>query len=161
MAPPLKLGSGPNLACDLARRSQWGPPPAKDAGDTNPLTPAGPCSLVPCGGIRYSETRYKATFQAVLPLGSSVTCSSSPPPFPTLHTVLPGTSTFPESLGFSMSSTFLGSCTPPEPPTLPQVVFRYALAIFKYNEEEILRLQDSLEIYQYLRFFTKTICDSR
>lgn len=43
----------------------------------------------------------------------------------------------------------------------PQVVFRYALAIFKYNEEEILRLQDGLEIYQYLRFFTKTICNSR
>uniref|UniRef100_A0A8C5L5L1 TBC1 domain family member 2A n=1 Tax=Jaculus jaculus TaxID=51337 RepID=A0A8C5L5L1_JACJA len=42
-----------------------------------------------------------------------------------------------------------------------KVVFRYALAIFKYNEEEILRLQDSLEIYQYLRFFSKTICDSR
>ncbi|XP_048639268.1 TBC1 domain family member 2A isoform X3 [Marmota marmota marmota] len=42
-----------------------------------------------------------------------------------------------------------------------KVVFRYALAIFKYNEEEILRLQDSLEIYQYLRFFTKTICNSR
>lgn len=42
-----------------------------------------------------------------------------------------------------------------------QVVFRYALAIFKYNEEGILQLQDGLEIYQYLRFFTKTICDSR
>lgn len=42
-----------------------------------------------------------------------------------------------------------------------KVVFRYALAIFKYNEEAILQLQDSLEIYQYLRFFTKTICDSR
>lgn len=42
-----------------------------------------------------------------------------------------------------------------------KVVFRYALAIFKYNEEEILRLQDSLEIYQYMRFFTKTICNSR
>ncbi|XP_032979544.1 TBC1 domain family member 2A isoform X1 [Rhinolophus ferrumequinum] len=42
-----------------------------------------------------------------------------------------------------------------------KVVFRYALAIFKYNEEEILRLRDSLEIYQYLRFFTKTICNSR
>ncbi|KAM4877042.1 TBC1 domain family member 2A isoform 2-T2 [Thomomys bottae] len=42
-----------------------------------------------------------------------------------------------------------------------KVVFRYALAIFKYNEEEILRLQDGLEIYQYLRFFTKTICDQR
>ncbi|XP_076996295.1 TBC1 domain family member 2A isoform X1 [Tamandua tetradactyla] len=42
-----------------------------------------------------------------------------------------------------------------------KVVFRYALAIFKYNEKEILRLQDSLEIYQYLRFFTKTICNSQ
>ncbi|XP_058528333.1 TBC1 domain family member 2A isoform X2 [Ochotona princeps] len=42
-----------------------------------------------------------------------------------------------------------------------KVVFRYALAIFKYNEKDILRLQDSLEIYQYLRFFTKTICNSR
>lgn len=42
-----------------------------------------------------------------------------------------------------------------------KVVFRYALAIFKYNEEEILRLQDGLEIYQYLRFFTKTICNSQ
>ncbi|XP_058379600.1 TBC1 domain family member 2A isoform X2 [Diceros bicornis minor] len=44
---------------------------------------------------------------------------------------------------------------------LLQVVFRYALAIFKYNEEEILRLQDALEIYQYLHFFTKTICNSQ
>ncbi|XP_005382884.1 PREDICTED: TBC1 domain family member 2A [Chinchilla lanigera] len=42
-----------------------------------------------------------------------------------------------------------------------KVVFRYALAIFKYNEDPILQLQDGLEIYQYLRFFTKTICDSR
>ncbi|XP_058379601.1 TBC1 domain family member 2A isoform X3 [Diceros bicornis minor] len=42
-----------------------------------------------------------------------------------------------------------------------KVVFRYALAIFKYNEEEILRLQDALEIYQYLHFFTKTICNSQ
>lgn len=50
---------------------------------------------------------------------------------------------------------------PPSPHFTPQVVFRYALAIFKYNEEEILRLQDGLEIYQYLRFFTKTICNSR
>lgn len=47
------------------------------------------------------------------------------------------------------------------PPLCPQVVFRYALAIFKYNEEEILRLHDGLEIYQYLRFFTKTICNSQ
>ena len=50
---------------------------------------------------------------------------------------------------------------PSEPPPRPQVLFRYALAIFKYNEEEIMRLQDSLEIYRYLRFFTKTICNSR
>ncbi|XP_004455856.2 TBC1 domain family member 2A isoform X2 [Dasypus novemcinctus] len=42
-----------------------------------------------------------------------------------------------------------------------KVVFRYALAIFKYNEEAILRLQDGLEIYQYLRFFTRTISNSR
>ncbi|XP_045323782.1 TBC1 domain family member 2A isoform X3 [Leopardus geoffroyi] len=42
-----------------------------------------------------------------------------------------------------------------------KVVFRYALAIFKYNEEEILRLHDGLEIYQFLRFFTKTICNSQ
>uniref|UniRef100_A0ACB8ESD6 Uncharacterized protein n=1 Tax=Sphaerodactylus townsendi TaxID=933632 RepID=A0ACB8ESD6_9SAUR len=42
-----------------------------------------------------------------------------------------------------------------------KVIFRYALAIFKYNEDAILRIQDSLEIYQYLRFFTKTIGDSR
>ncbi|XP_061492201.1 TBC1 domain family member 2A isoform X2 [Rhineura floridana] len=42
-----------------------------------------------------------------------------------------------------------------------KVIFRYALAIFKYNEEAILRIQDSLEIYQYFRCFTKTICDGR
>ncbi|XP_076861865.1 TBC1 domain family member 2A isoform X2 [Brachyhypopomus gauderio] len=42
-----------------------------------------------------------------------------------------------------------------------KVIFRYALALFKYNEEEILKLHGSVEIYQYLRFFTKTITDSR
>ncbi|XP_040273781.1 TBC1 domain family member 2A isoform X2 [Bufo bufo] len=42
-----------------------------------------------------------------------------------------------------------------------KVIFRYALAIFKYNEEEILKLTDETEIYQYLSFFTKTICDGR
>nr|XP_033774031.1 TBC1 domain family member 2A [Geotrypetes seraphini] len=42
-----------------------------------------------------------------------------------------------------------------------KVIFRYALAIFKYNEEEILRIHDSTEIYQYLSFFTKMICDGR
>ncbi|KAM9095807.1 TBC1 domain family member 2A [Sarcophilus harrisii] len=42
-----------------------------------------------------------------------------------------------------------------------KVIFRYALAIFKYNEEAILRIHDSLEIYQYFQIFTKTICDGR
>ncbi|KAM4051451.1 TBC1 domain family member 2A isoform 3-T4 [Anomaloglossus baeobatrachus] len=42
-----------------------------------------------------------------------------------------------------------------------KVIFRYALAIFKYNEEEILKLNNETEIYQYLSFFTKTICDGR
>ncbi|KAG8593878.1 hypothetical protein GDO81_000979 [Engystomops pustulosus] len=42
-----------------------------------------------------------------------------------------------------------------------KVIFRYALAIFKYNEEEILKLTDATDIYQYLSFFTKTICDGR
>lgn len=67
--------------------------------------------------------------------------------------------------GFS-SPWGLPALAPPLVPHLsphfaPQVIFRYALAIFKYNEEEILRLQDALEIYQYLRFFTKTICNSQ
>ncbi|XP_067409408.1 TBC1 domain family member 2A isoform X1 [Emydura macquarii macquarii] len=42
-----------------------------------------------------------------------------------------------------------------------KVIFRYALAIFKYNEEEILRLHDSVEVYHYLRFFTRMIGDGR
>ncbi|KAM3612429.1 uncharacterized protein V6R79_008170 [Siganus canaliculatus] len=42
-----------------------------------------------------------------------------------------------------------------------KVIFRYALAVFKYKEDDILKIQDSVEIYQYLRFFTKTISDSR
>ncbi len=42
-----------------------------------------------------------------------------------------------------------------------QVIFRYALALFKYKEEDILKIQDNVEIYQYLRFFTKTISDGR
>ncbi|XP_028315072.1 TBC1 domain family member 2A isoform X2 [Gouania willdenowi] len=42
-----------------------------------------------------------------------------------------------------------------------KVIFRYALALFKYKEEEFLKIQDSVQIYQYLRFFTKTISDSR
>ncbi|XP_029968083.1 TBC1 domain family member 2A [Salarias fasciatus] len=42
-----------------------------------------------------------------------------------------------------------------------KVMFRYALALFKYKEEDILKISESVEIYQYLRFFTKTISDSR
>lgn len=42
-----------------------------------------------------------------------------------------------------------------------QVIFRYTLALFKYKEEDFLKIHDSVEIYHYLRFFTKTISDSR
>ncbi|XP_024285188.2 TBC1 domain family member 2A isoform X1 [Oncorhynchus tshawytscha] len=42
-----------------------------------------------------------------------------------------------------------------------KVIFRYALALFKYKEEDILKIHDSVEIYQYLRFFAKTISDGR
>ncbi|XP_074529776.1 TBC1 domain family member 2B [Halichoeres trimaculatus] len=42
-----------------------------------------------------------------------------------------------------------------------KVIFRYALALFKYKEDDIMKIKDSVEIYQYLRFFTKTISDSR
>ncbi|XP_067454389.1 TBC1 domain family member 2A isoform X2 [Thunnus thynnus] len=42
-----------------------------------------------------------------------------------------------------------------------KVIFRYALALLKYKEDDILKIHDSVEIYQYLRFFTKTISDSR
>ncbi|XP_053180219.1 TBC1 domain family member 2A [Scomber japonicus] len=42
-----------------------------------------------------------------------------------------------------------------------KVMFRYALALLKYKEDDILKIQDSVEIYQYLRFFTKTISDGR
>lgn len=41
------------------------------------------------------------------------------------------------------------------------MIFRYALALFKYKEEDILNIHDNVEIYQYLRFFTKTISDGR
>ena len=43
----------------------------------------------------------------------------------------------------------------------PQVIFRFALALFKYKEEEILRLQDSMSIFKYLRHFTRTVLDAR
>lgn len=47
------------------------------------------------------------------------------------------------------------------PLSLPQVIFRFALALFKYKEEEILKLQDSMSIFKYLRYFTRTILDAR
>uniref|UniRef100_H9GM74 Rab-GAP TBC domain-containing protein n=2 Tax=Anolis carolinensis TaxID=28377 RepID=H9GM74_ANOCA len=43
----------------------------------------------------------------------------------------------------------------------PKVIFRYALALFKYKEEEILKLQDSMSIFKYLRYFTHTVLDAR
>lgn len=42
-----------------------------------------------------------------------------------------------------------------------QVIFRYTLALFKYKEDDILKIHDSVEIYQYLRFFTKTVSNTR
>uniref|UniRef100_A0A2K5UVJ9 TBC1 domain family member 2B n=1 Tax=Macaca fascicularis TaxID=9541 RepID=A0A2K5UVJ9_MACFA len=42
----------------------------------------------------------------------------------------------------------------------PKVIFRFALALFKYKEEEILKLQDSMSIFKYLRYFTRTILDA-
>ncbi|XP_053128537.1 TBC1 domain family member 2B [Hemicordylus capensis] len=43
----------------------------------------------------------------------------------------------------------------------PKVMFRFALALFKYKEEEILKLQDSMSIFKYLRYFTRTVLDAR
>ncbi|XP_008275027.1 TBC1 domain family member 2B isoform X2 [Stegastes partitus] len=43
----------------------------------------------------------------------------------------------------------------------PKIIFRCALALFKYKEEEFLKLQDSTAIFKYLRYFTRTILDSR
>uniref|UniRef100_A0A8C2WGI3 TBC1 domain family member 2B n=1 Tax=Cyclopterus lumpus TaxID=8103 RepID=A0A8C2WGI3_CYCLU len=43
----------------------------------------------------------------------------------------------------------------------PKIIFRFALALFKYKEEEFLKLQDSTTIFKYLRHFTHTILDSR
>ncbi|XP_061690425.1 TBC1 domain family member 2A isoform X2 [Syngnathoides biaculeatus] len=42
-----------------------------------------------------------------------------------------------------------------------KVMFRYALALFKYKEDDILKIRDGADIHQYLRFFTKTITDTR
>ncbi|XP_070686399.1 TBC1 domain family member 2B [Pempheris klunzingeri] len=43
----------------------------------------------------------------------------------------------------------------------PKIIFRFALALFKYKEEEFLKLEDSTTIFKYLRYFTRTILDSR
>ncbi|KAK1157978.1 TBC1 domain family member 2B-like isoform X1 [Acipenser oxyrinchus oxyrinchus] len=43
----------------------------------------------------------------------------------------------------------------------PKIIFRFALALFKYKEEEMLKLQDSMAIFKYLRYFTHTILDAR
>ncbi|CAL8261923.1 unnamed protein product [Merluccius merluccius] len=43
----------------------------------------------------------------------------------------------------------------------PKIMFRFALALFKYKEEEFLKLHDSTTIFKYLRHFTRTILDSR
>ncbi|XP_018536362.1 TBC1 domain family member 2B [Lates calcarifer] len=43
----------------------------------------------------------------------------------------------------------------------PKIIFRFALALFKYKEEEFLKLQDSTALFKYLRYFTRTILDSR
>ncbi|XP_053573254.1 TBC1 domain family member 2B isoform X2 [Bombina bombina] len=42
-----------------------------------------------------------------------------------------------------------------------KVIFRFALGLFKYKEEDILKLQDSMSIFKYLRYFTRTILDAR
>lgn len=42
-----------------------------------------------------------------------------------------------------------------------QIMFRFALALFKYKEEEFLKLQDPMTIFKYLRYFTRTILDAR
>ncbi|XP_029430799.1 TBC1 domain family member 2B isoform X2 [Rhinatrema bivittatum] len=42
-----------------------------------------------------------------------------------------------------------------------KVIFRFALALFKYKEEDVLKLHDSMSIFKYLRYFTRTILDAR
>lgn len=42
-----------------------------------------------------------------------------------------------------------------------KVIFRFALGLFKYKEEEILKLRDSTSIFKYLRYFSRTILDAR
>ncbi|XP_044139307.1 TBC1 domain family member 2B [Bufo gargarizans] len=42
-----------------------------------------------------------------------------------------------------------------------KVIFRFALGLFKYKEEEILKLRDSTSIFKYLRYFSRTILNAR
>ncbi|XP_055488447.1 TBC1 domain family member 2A [Leucoraja erinacea] len=42
-----------------------------------------------------------------------------------------------------------------------KVIFRYALAIFKCNEEDILKLHDNLAIYDHLQCLTKNISEEK
>lgn len=42
-----------------------------------------------------------------------------------------------------------------------QIIFRFALALFKFKEDEFLKQQDSMAIFKYLRYFTRTILDAR
>lgn len=44
---------------------------------------------------------------------------------------------------------------------LLQIIFRFALALFKCKEDEFLKLQDPMAIFKYLRYFTRTILDAR
>ncbi|XP_017261019.2 TBC1 domain family member 2B isoform X2 [Kryptolebias marmoratus] len=43
----------------------------------------------------------------------------------------------------------------------PKIIFRFALALFKFKEEDFLKLQDSTAIFKCLRCFTRKILDSR
>ncbi|KAM9311820.1 TBC1 domain family member 2B [Gastrophryne carolinensis] len=42
-----------------------------------------------------------------------------------------------------------------------KVIFRFALGLFKYKEEEFLKMQDSTSIFKYLRYFSRTVLDAR
>lgn len=46
-------------------------------------------------------------------------------------------------------------------PFSAQIIFRFALSLFKYREEEFLKLQDSTTLFKDLRYFTRTILDFR
>ncbi|XP_077120320.1 TBC1 domain family member 2B [Ranitomeya variabilis] len=42
-----------------------------------------------------------------------------------------------------------------------KIIFRFALGLFKYKEEDFLKLRDSTSIFKYLRYFSRTILDAR